>query len=174
MRVLDPLSDDLNPYLSWMRDRTSSPHIQSTRPDFDLEELIAYLHEILESECADQFGIFTRSDGRHIGNIKFHDISRESRTAVVGFLIGEVELRGLGIAKEAFDCTFDWISRHYAVSRCILGVNKTNLPGIRAYEKMGFVATHPQGQASDSPSIIMEYRQNPTSTLSAQENSGMD
>lgn len=160
MRVLDPRYDDLTAYLSWMRDKASSPDIQSTRPDFELPELVAYLQKILDSEFADQFGIFTQSDERHIGNIKFQDVSRESGSAVVGFLIGEVDLRGLGIAKEAFDCTFDWLSKSYSVTRCLLGVSKSNVAGVRAYKKMGFVLRPPQGESQES--FIMEFDINKT------------
>lgn len=139
LRVICPVKDDLSSYLSWMQAPMVNRYILSARENFQQSELVDYLDRLRSSSNAIQFGIFShQKDGRHIGNIKFHDIDNSTREAYVGFLIGDESARGKGIAKQAFELGAQILRRELGTQKFLLGVERDHLSAIRAYEKMGF------------------------------------
>ena len=74
MKPLNPNIDNLDEYLSWMKNRSDNPFIQGVNERMSLESLIQFIDQKNFREDALLLGIFLREDKKHIGNLKFEPI----------------------------------------------------------------------------------------------------
>jgi RimJ/RimL family protein N-acetyltransferase len=138
LRNLDPIKDDLNAYLSWMKDVSQNKFIEGVRKDFSIKELQSYIFEKNSSSDAILFGIFNKENGTHIGNIKLEPIF-EKRYAWIGILIGDPSYRGKGVGFEVIAEILQFGKDVLLLNNVYLGVNKNNTPALKLYKKLGFV-----------------------------------
>jgi len=138
LRSLVPDIDDLSNYISWMTDLSQNEFIDSVRKNFTIEELKGYITEKNNSSNAILFGIFDKSNGNHVGNIKLEPIL-ENNYAWIGILIGESAYRGKGVGFEVITSIMQFSKEALYLSQLCLGVNKSNTPALRLYMKLGFV-----------------------------------
>lgn len=128
-------SDASRTYLSWFEQVEINNYIKkSPRSTADLISFIQASN--FQNGCY-LFGIFTHSDV-HIGNIKFDPISYMENTVALGIMIGDRTFRGKGVAFEAMELAFRFLSDETGIKTVILGVNKDNIRAIYLYEKFGF------------------------------------
>lgn len=142
---LRPLSvtDVSQRYLSWLREGQVQRFISGAQGANDLDELRSYVSQREGRDDVLFLGIFTH-DGLHIGNIKYEPIDSADAVAVVGIMIGEAAWRGHGVAGEVMSSSAYWLRDKFGIHTIVLGVDRDNFPGIRAYEKLGFVEeAHP-------------------------------
>ena len=83
-------------------------------------------------------GIFVRTDGTHIGNIKFEPVDEREGYAVMGILIGDPSWRGKGVTIEVLEASTAWLVEHRGIREVVLGVEREHSAAIHAYEKAGF------------------------------------
>lgn len=138
--TLRPLTvADVSPrYLSWLSEDRVLRFINGATGDNQLEELKSYVAQRQEREDVLFLGIFTHA-GEHIGNIKYEPLDCRLDAAVMGILIGELAWRGKGVAGEVIRASAMWLREHRGISQIVLGVDRDNIAGIRAYEKLGFI-----------------------------------
>lgn len=137
-REIDPSVDNLDNYLSWLRDPVSNPYIYGTDSDFTRERLVSYINLKNSTEKCVLWGIYTRQKYTHVGNIKFEPIQQEDGLACVGILIGDSAFRGKGIGSEALHTAIAYFSETFKIPKIYLGVDQDNLPAIALYKKQGF------------------------------------
>lgn len=130
-------NDTFDSYLSWMRDVENNKYILNARRDYSLEELVSFLDGNNRSPNEILLGIFTESL-EHIGNIRYSNINRSKKSTEVGFLIGSLKFRGLGVAEEVFLCSMEWINAKLQIETVYLGVDPRNTPAVKLYKKLGF------------------------------------
>lgn len=130
------LSDVTQRYVDWLND-PSTNHYISTR--LSLKELQSYVIERTNRDDVLFLGIFNKADGVHIGNIKYEPVDTQQNYAVMGILIGDSAWRGKGVAGEVILASVDWLHKNKTINHIVLGVNKTNVAAIRAYQKIGFI-----------------------------------
>ena len=135
IRPLKP-EDATYKYLDWFNDVIVKKYITSTPQT--LESLREFIVTRMGRENALFLGIFLKESGAHIGNIKFEPIDVESKSAVMGILIGDKNWRTRGVTPEVLDVCFEWLYLNRDIEKLILGVDKTNIAAIRAYEKAEF------------------------------------
>jgi RimJ/RimL family protein N-acetyltransferase len=142
---LRPLSigDVSSRYLSWLSEEHVLRFIRSTIKENRIEELNSYVASREGREDVLFLGIFTH-EGAHVGNIKYEPIDEATGFAVMGILIGEADWRGKGVAPEVIQASAMWLRDNRGTRAIALGVDRNNLAGIRAYEKLGFIEeAHP-------------------------------
>jgi [ribosomal protein S5]-alanine N-acetyltransferase len=152
LSVIDTLRFTLRPltvadvstrYLSWLSDERVLRFINGATGDNHLDELKSFVAQREGRDDVVFFGIFTHA-GEHIGNIKYEPVDTEHGVAVMGILVGEVAWRGMGVAGEVIQASSMWLRKRWGIRAIALGVDRDNLAGIRAYEKLGFTEeTHP-------------------------------
>ena len=149
------LDDNLNSYLGWMKDIENNKYILSARSNYSMEELTSFVES--NNRCSDQIllGIFTKNF-KHIGNIRYSNMDLSNKSTEVGFLIGDLEFRGLGVAKEVFLISMEWIKATLQIKTVYLGVDSQNTPAIHLYRKMGFVQSNSSDQKSKSLRMKLE------------------
>lgn len=138
LRDIDPIHDNLSPYLSWMTNVVDNPFIQSVRVDYTLGNLVDFIKQMNESQNGLLLGIFRREEGKHIGNIKFEWDSFASKKAVMGLFLGDLKFRGTGVSSEILPVVLTELHERLGVKQIELGVDAKNLPAIALYKKVGF------------------------------------
>jgi len=125
-------------YLAWLQDNVSNRYITAAKKTKRLQDLQKYIKKYSNRKDCMFLRILTKKTNHHIGNIKYQPIDLDRKTAVMGILIGEPAWRGKGVAKEVLKSTAKHLQSEAKIQKIYLGVQKDNLPGIRAYQKVGF------------------------------------
>lgn len=151
------LKDNFDAYLSWMKDTENNKYILTARSDYSLEELTSFIDGNNRSPKEILLGIFTKNL-KHIGNIRYSNINRSEKSAEVGFLIGDLNFRGLGIAEEVFFSTMNWMSSKLQIETVYLGVNPQNIPATKLYKKLGFLQIESSSPEIKGMRMKLEFR----------------
>ena len=133
-------------YLNWLANPEARRFIVAAQQTQELSELAEYVRQRTNRPDVLFLGIFDKSSGLHIGNIKYEPIDSAQGYAVMGILIGDPNFRGKGVALEVLRSSAQWLKAHRAISQILLGVSIDNAVAIQAYKKVGFIET-------DSPHI---------------------
>ena len=137
LRTLE-ITDNLETYLSWMKDVISNQYILSARLDYSMEELTDYINNVNSLSSAVLLGIFEKKSNRHIGNIKYSNINSPAGSTEMGIMIGQREFRGQGVGAEVLNACNLWLKTEHLIKRVELGVNSNNKPALSLYRKLGF------------------------------------
>jgi ribosomal-protein-alanine N-acetyltransferase len=137
LRCLEPATDDLSSYLSWIRDRDSNPFIRGVDPKTTIADLKEYVLEKNSSNNSLLLGIFEKSGLQHVGNVKLEPIIR-NQYAVVGILVGDKGWRGHGVGFEVLSKLCYIIFAELNLKELHLGVDQRNLVAQALYLKLGF------------------------------------
>lgn len=137
-------------YLDWIH--VASEYINVKTPDDNqtLDDLRAYIEAREGRDDVLFLAIVDAESGRHIGNIKYEPVDRETGVAVMGILVGDEAFRGKGVAGEVLLATAEWLKTHRGIHTIVLGVSVKNPAAIRAYEKVGFVR-------EDTPLVVKSH-----------------
>lgn len=138
---LRPLREDdvTERYLEWFEDATARKHITAAAQTNTLDDLRAYIAARRGRADVLFLGIFGRTSGLHIGNIKYEPVDDRARFAVMGILIGDPAYRGTGAGPEVIAASAWWLEANRGIHEIVLGVHRNNDAAIRAYERVGFV-----------------------------------
>jgi len=142
LRSIDQENDDLRNYLAWMKDAKSNIFIQGVKTDYTVEELKQYVCQKNLSNEALLLGIFEKSNGKHIGNIKLEPIIHR-RTACIGILIGELNMRHKSVGFEVISSLIEFARSELNLESLYLGVSQNHLVAIKLYTKLGFIRRTP-------------------------------
>jgi RimJ/RimL family protein N-acetyltransferase len=132
------LEDVTERYLGWFRDPDAARHIASAGDTRELSDLTAYVAARLNRDDVLFLGIFDRTSGEHIGNLKYEPVNAVEGYAIMGILIGEPAYRGRGAAAEVLAASARWLRDHRDITEVVLGVSTTNERAIRSYQAAGF------------------------------------
>jgi RimJ/RimL family protein N-acetyltransferase len=154
---LNPQQDDFTEYLSWMQDYDSNPFISGVRENLTLAELCDYVLEKNTSPHAILFGIFTKSDLQHVGNVKLEPITKND-TATLGILVGDESYRGKGVGFEVLSAVLDFAFNDLTLRKVELGVDNKNEIALKLYFKLGFLES--RNKIDLGRQIIMEIHSN--------------
>lgn len=123
-------------YLDWFDDEQVKEFIIST------SESIESLVEFIDSQNSDDesylFGIFSKEDGTHIGNIKFHFHDATRKVIELGVLIGDARWRRRKVMTEIAPVFPLYCHKLFGTECVLLGVHEDNFPAVRCYEQIGF------------------------------------
>jgi RimJ/RimL family protein N-acetyltransferase len=147
-------SDNLDLYLSWMRNVTNNEFILTCCESYSLEELKLFIERNNSISETILLGIFENKTKKHIGNIKYSEINQLTNSARMGILIGQSEWRGKGVGQEVISSSVEWLKKQFSIKRVTLGVDIDNVAAINLYNKLGFIKVN--RYAPKERSIIME------------------
>jgi RimJ/RimL family protein N-acetyltransferase len=152
LKILDSDFKNLENYLRWMQDVESNPFIEGVNVSTTKESLVRYIAEKKDLKHALFFGIFTKDNFEHIGNVKLEPLIR-GQSATVGILIGEEKWRRKGVGFEILTELLRYSFTELGLKKVDLGVDKQNSAAINLYKKVGFKTIE---LSSSSCSITME------------------
>jgi RimJ/RimL family protein N-acetyltransferase len=139
LRRLNPDFDNLDNYLSWLRDINNNKFIESAKEDYSKEELIEYINSKNNSAKALLLGIFENHTCTLFGTIKLEPVDLDTKTGWVGILIGDPNNHGKGYGFESLDILFSYCASILKIEKIFLGVSPNNFPALKLYEKLGFL-----------------------------------
>jgi ribosomal-protein-alanine N-acetyltransferase len=151
------VSDATEKYLGWMKEDSVAKYITAASDTQSLASLEAYILEKSTKDDCLFLGVFDRIRGEHIGNIKYEPICFIRKEAVMGVLLGDTNWRGKNVFNEIFLASQQWLLDTYSIKAIILGVNRSNVAAIRAYEKAGFSIDF-VADNDDSSALKMVFR----------------
>lgn len=91
-----------------------------------------------EEKSGERIGLALYKSGVFIGSIEFYDIVSYPKKAVLGILIGEKSLWGLGIGTRALALALEYIFAQHDFERITLQTLEENKRARRSFEKSGF------------------------------------
>jgi len=132
-------SDATERYLGWFSNDAVVRHISAAAATRGLSDLREYIRAREGRDDVVFFGIFDRTTGLHIGNVKYEPVDTLRGYAIMGILIGDVSYRGQRVAQEVLMASAQWLKAERGITQIVLGVSHDNVGAIRAYEQSGFV-----------------------------------
>ena len=129
--------DATEDYVRWMNDPDINQYLESRFYTHTIESTKAFVRSVTNDNNY-QFGIFLKDSGKHIGNIKVGGINHYHRFADIGFLIGEKEYWGKGIATEAIRLATDFAFNTLNLHKIWGGLYSPNIGSLKAFEKNGY------------------------------------
>ncbi len=132
-------------YVSWFSDPAVMSFITYQPGPAAIDDLRSFVEDHLSRTDSLLLGVFNHSE-RHVANIKYEPIDLQSRSAVLGVLIGDPIARGIGLFSEAFEVSSRLLAVRFGIDRVCLGVSSDNSAAIRAYEKAGFSIATREGE----------------------------
>jgi len=151
-------------YLGWVNDPMVTRFLEVRHnPPLQVESLRDYVSSVNKSENSILFGIFLKGGRGHVGNIKIGPIDWMSRRAEIGILIGETDLWGMGIAREAIDLLAGFASNQLELGAITAGFYESHVRSMSAFRKAGFhfeteVASRPQVGSTTGEAIYVFTR----------------
>jgi RimJ/RimL family protein N-acetyltransferase len=137
LRLLKP-SDGTDRYASWLNDPVVNQYLECRFHRFQAVELKRYIRETNRDGRHFLFGIFLKSDGSHVGNIKIGDVDPYHRVANLGLVVGERSAWGRGIGTEAVVLATRYAFRELKLVSVYAGIYENNIGSLKAFLKAGW------------------------------------
>ena len=131
-------SDFTNNYLNWLKDKSINQYLESRHTSHSKESLISYINYCNKSENNFLFGVFTKVENEHIGNIKLGDIDWKNQNANIGIIIGEKDFWGKGIATTAIQLLTSFAFTNLQLTSLCAGCYEENFAAKKAFLKSGW------------------------------------
>ena len=131
-------NDASEAYVRWMNDPDINQYLESRFYVQTIESTKTFIRSVTNDNNY-QFGIFIKETDQHIGNIKIGSINHYHKYADIGFLIGEKEYWGKGIASEAIKLATDFAFRTLKLHKLWGGAYAPNVGSMKAFLKNGYV-----------------------------------
>lgn len=148
------VADVSEKYLGWLSDPEARKWIVAAAEAQRMTDLKDYVAQRVGRADVLFLGIFHKSSGAHIGNIKYEPVLPDQGSAVMGILVGDPSFRGKGVFAEVFGASSAWLKKERRITRIHLGVEKAHQSALKAYQNAGFVPD-PALQASSRPDVLM-------------------
>lgn len=129
--------DATEDYVRWMNDPEINQYLESRFYKQSIESCKAFIRSV-SNDNNYQFGIFLKETGKHIGNIKIGSINHYHKYADIGFLIGEKQYWGRGIATEAIKLATDYAFNTLKLHKLWGGAYSPNIGSVKAFIKNGY------------------------------------
>lgn len=137
LRTLTPTDANDN-YARWMNDPEVVRYTESRFVKHTIESIRNFIEDTNSAGDNVLLAIVTRSDGRHIGNIKLGPINSYHRSADIGLIIGEKDCWRRGYATEAIQRISRYAFEDLHLHKLTAGCYACNNGSKRAFERAGF------------------------------------
>lgn len=128
-------SDCADRYLSWMNEPTVNQYLESRHRVQTIDSLKQFVSGTISSNDNYMFAVIYKPTDEHVGNIKIGPIHPIYKNAFIGYLIGEEEYWGKGLATEAINLATKFCFERLMLNKVAAGVYATNIGSKRALEK---------------------------------------
>lgn len=124
-------------YVRWMNDPDINQYLESRFYAHTIESTKAFIRSVTNDNNY-QFGVFVKEDNKHMGNIKVGGINHYHKFADIGFLIGEKDYWGKGIATEAIGLATNFAFNVLKLHKLWGGAYSPNVGSVKAFMKNGY------------------------------------
>jgi ribosomal-protein-alanine N-acetyltransferase len=131
-------ADATERYLRWLQDPEVARYLESRFARHSLDGLPPWIEQMNNSPDSLLLGLFTRSEGLHIGNIKLGPIDSHHGRGDIGLMLGEKSHWGRGYASEAIMRVAVHAFDDLGLRKLTAGCYANNIGSMKAFEKVGF------------------------------------
>lgn len=125
-------------YANWLNDLAVNQFLESRHTEHTIESCRQYIFNINESNDNWLFGIFTKENDTHIGNIKLTLSSEKYQVGEVGVLIGNKSYWEKGIGTLAIGLITKFGFDTIGLKKIEAGCYEKNLGSLRCFLKCGY------------------------------------
>lgn len=133
------ISDCNNTYVEWLNNPQINQFLETRWKEQTMESILRFVREQRENDHSFLFAIKTKSDGKHIGNIKIGPINCYHRHADISYFIGDINFWSRGIATEAIHLICQFAFEELGLHRIEAGTYAEATGSWKALEKNGFI-----------------------------------
>ncbi|MBC7861387.1 MAG: GNAT family N-acetyltransferase [Bacteroidia bacterium] len=126
-------------YFNWLNDAEVTSGIEAGVFPSTQEDIENYVRSANSGKDSVLFGIFSKDDNMHVGNIRVSSINSVNRNCMMGIIIGEKEGRGKGYGISACKLAIEYAFTTLNLDKIWLYVFEDNTAARKMYEKLGFV-----------------------------------
>lgn len=131
-------NDVTEDYVSWLNNPQVNQYLESKYIVHTLETVTKFVQSV-DNDNNYLFGIFDKLTDKHIGNIKLGNIDFRYSSADIGFLIGDTDFWGKGVATNAIEICVNFAFKELNLHRVWGGVYANNIGSHKAFIKSGFM-----------------------------------
>ena len=141
-KITTPIAEIATTLNQWANDPTLIALIRPSSSKEELEEQASVTVELLTKRLEHHAIYLIYDDGQLIGEMNFqvdpgHLFKKETGTAWIGIVIGEITARGKGVGTQALGYLEEQIQEQ-GLKRIELGVFEFNANAIKLYKNMGY------------------------------------
>jgi RimJ/RimL family protein N-acetyltransferase len=138
---LRPLAQaDVGPrYLSWINDPEVNKYLTVGKLPASERDLIDFVSSFEGSTTSAAFAIVGQDSDAHVGNVVLNKIEWISRSADIGLMIGDPDVRGLGYQTDVLELLVPYAFRKLNLRRLYAGVLESMAEYLQAVQTLGFV-----------------------------------
>lgn len=131
--------EDVTPtYVGWLNDPRVNRYLETRYETQTLASCRAFVTQMTQDPANHLFGLFLRTDGRHLGNIKLGLINAVHATGQISLFLGDPGCWGQGYATEAIRAITAWGFDDLKLAKLGAGCYDENLASLRAFLKVGY------------------------------------
>jgi ribosomal-protein-alanine N-acetyltransferase len=131
--------DVTNEYVGWLNDPESNKYLEVRHNPQTLDTCRAFVSACNADSSTYLFGIFLKTTGKHIGNIKIGLIDSVHKRGEVGLFIGDKQCWGKGYAAQAVRGIAAYAFSELRLQRLEAGCYEPNLASLNAFLKAGYM-----------------------------------
>lgn len=137
--ILKPLGVEHMPDCwKWINDKSVTRFLAGPYPKTYAGEL-KWLKKMKKGKSDKVFAILDKKNGKYLGNIGVHDISRHYKKANVGIVIGVKSYWSKGYGTDAMKIFLKYCFEKLGLNKISLTVLPDNPRAIKSYKKCGFI-----------------------------------
>jgi len=126
------------PYFRWMNDLSLDEFTERSRFANHPAKHRSYYEKSAAGNSLIMLGIYDNETGRHIGNVSYKDINWYSRRGFIGYIVGEPDFTGKGIATEAVGMFMLYGFQKLNFNRINTTASVDNVASVKVLERNGF------------------------------------
>tara|TARA_R110001583_G_scaffold39735_2_gene127232 strand:- start:34542 stop:35054 length:513 start_codon:yes stop_codon:yes gene_type:complete len=138
----------VSPFYDWLNDKDSIRYSLSAFQKINTKnEIDLWFETVLEDKIGLNLGIFLKDSNQLIGYAGICNISNSNLSGEYFIFIGDKSKWGKGIGAEVTKQILKIAFLGKGLNRLMLSVSETNIGGIKAYQKAGFISEGKYRQA---------------------------
>lgn len=130
--------DVTDEYVGWLNDPESNKYLEVRHSHQTLDTCRSFILACNADPSTYLFGIFLKSTGKHIGNIKIGFINVVHKRGEVGLFIGDKQCWGRGYAAQAVREITKYAFSELRLQRLEAGCYEPNLASLNTFLKVGY------------------------------------
>ena len=129
--------DDTELVVKWRNQENVKKYFFYNGP-FTAEVHEKWMRTRVETGDVEQFIVCLKDDDRPVGCTYLRDVDYDNKKAEYGVFLGEEDIRGMGIGKEALELTVRYAFDELKLHRVYARVKETNKPSLYSFLHTGF------------------------------------
>ena len=124
-------------YVNWLKDEEVTKYLEIRYEDYSIDDLKSYVESFKNDESKFLFGIFSKSDDDHIGNVTIYNINYQTGVFAIGYIIGDKNHWGTSASTEAMFLSLQYAFDYLNLRKTFCGVYSNHVKARFILKKIG-------------------------------------